>query len=462
MNFYLMPHPPIIIPTIGKGEELKLYKTTLACNQIAEEIAEIKPETIILITPHGPMFSDAICLLDDDEISGDLSQFQCYDVSMNLSFDHSFNELLLLLSKQNEIPVVAVDRQLLNLYHHPFELDHGSIVPLYFINKYYEDYRLVHITYAPLSDRNLYKFGMLIQEVSKQLNRNVVIIASGDLSHNLNKDIPYYGEEFDRQFLSNLKKGDILNIFDLDHEMVHKASECGLRSMKVMSGAMDGESYIGEVLAYQAPFGVGYGTVKFHHIGKGIKGLKYIGKQPKNNVEESKVQLTEPYIYVARKALEDYYDKVKTVLTQDDLPNEMFTKRQGVFVSLKKDGQLRGCIGTILPTTDCVATEIVRNAIAAATEDPRFIAVEKKELNDITISVDVLTDPISCTRQDLDPQKYGVIVSHGMRRGVLLPNLEGIETVDQQLEIACYKAGINSKQPFEIERFEVVRYKEGD
>lgn len=206
MNFYLMPHPPIIIPSIGKGEELKLYKTTLACNQIAEEIASIKPETIILITPHGPMFYDAICLLDDDEISGDLSKFQCDDVHMTLSFDRPFNELLLSLSKQSEIPIVSLDRQLLNVYHLPFELDHGVTVPLYFINKYYRDYRLVHITYAPLSDTELYKFGMLIQEVAKQLNRKVAVIASGDLSHNLNKELHHYGEEFDREFLSHLKK----------------------------------------------------------------------------------------------------------------------------------------------------------------------------------------------------------------------------------------------------------------
>lgn len=461
MNFYLMPHPPIIIHAIGKGEELKLYKTTLACNQIAEEISNLKPETIIVVTPHGPMFSDAICILDDEQIEGDLTQFQCHEVKMSVKLDRELNELILKLSQKGDIPVVSVDQHLLKMYHRPFELDHGVVVPLYFINEKYQDYQLVHITYAPLSDRQLYKFGMVLQEAVKQLGKKAVMIASGDLSHKLKEEKVNYGEEFDRQFLTHLKKGEILEIFDLDKKMVGLAAECGLRSMKVMSGAMDGLKYEGDVLAYQCPFGVGYGTVKFNYLGIGIKGLKYIEKSPKIK-EVSLLQKENPYVYVARKTLEDFYQQTKTVLTQDELPGELFTKRKGVFVSLKKYGQLRGCIGTIFPTTDCVATEIMKNAMSAATQDPRFIPVEEEELNELIISVDVLTSPISCHKEDLNPKKYGVIVSAGMKKGVLLPDLEGIETVEEQLTIACHKAGIDETKPYDIERFEVIRYKEGD
>ena len=123
---------------------------------------------------------------------------------------------------------------------------------------------------------------------------------------------------------------------------------------------------------------------------------------------------------------------------------------------------MRGCIGTIFPTTDCVASEIIRNAIAAATEDPRFIPVSYHELKDLHISVDVLMRPEKATKDELNPKKYGVIVSKGMRKGVLLPNLEGIDTVDEQLAIACQKAGINPDSEFEIEKFEVIRYQEGE
>ena len=461
MNFYLMPHPPIIIPAIGKGEELKLYKTTLACNQIAEEISKLKPQTIIIITPHGPMFSDAICILDDEKIEGDLSQFQCHDVKMSLTFDRELNELILNLSQNRNIPVVSVDQHLLKMYHRRFQLDHGVVVPLYFINEQYRDYQLVHITYAPLKDRQLYEFGMVLQEAVKQLDRQVVMIASGDLSHKLKEANMKYGEEFDRQFLNHLKKGELLELFELDKEVVYQVAECGLRSMKIMSGAMDGGKYEGNVLAYQCPVGVGYGTVKFNYLGVGIKGLKYIEKKPKIKAV-SILQKENPYVYVARKALEDYFQQTKTLLTQEDLPSEMFVKRQGVFVSLKKQGQLSGCIGTIFPTTDCVATEIVRNAIAAATQDPRFMPVEEEELTELKVSVDVLTEPISCSKEMLNPKKYGVVVSCGMKKGVLLPDLEGIETVEEQLSIACRKAGIGETESYEIERFEVIRYQEGD
>ncbi|MFR4992852.1 MAG: AmmeMemoRadiSam system protein A, partial [Turicibacter sp.] len=169
-----------------------------------------------------------------------------------------------------------------------------------------------------------------------------------------------------------------------------------------------------------------------------------------------------PYVRLARKCLEDYFTQTKTMIAKEELPEIMVAHRHGVFVSLKKDGQLRGCIGTIFPTTDCVASEIIRNAIAAATEDPRFIPVRFEELKQIQISVDVLMTPTSASIEELDPKRYGVIVSKGMRKGVLLPNLEGVESVDDQLAIACQKAGINPDGDFDIEKFEVIRYKEGE
>lgn len=461
---YLMPHPPIIIPAIGKGEELKLYQTSLACIEIAEEISKIGPETIILITPHGPMFSDAIAISDEEKIFGSLKQFNCPQVNMALDLDNEFNQVLIDLCQQDNIPVVSVDLPLLKVYHRSYELDHGSLVPLYFINQFFQNYRLVHITYAPLTDRQLYQFGMKLKEATERLSRKTVIIASGDLSHKLSDKSPYSyspaGEEFDRQLLIHLGVGEPLNIFELDREMVCEAAECGLRSIKILLGALDGYRVKGEVLSYQAPFGVGYAVVKFQTQGVGVKALKYIGRY-----QQSKKNLTSnqnPYVQLARKALEDYFANTKTMIETDELPEDMIAHRKGVFVSLKQSGQLRGCIGTIFPVTDCVASEIIRNAIAAATQDPRFYPVTKDELEQLTISVDVLSPSVSAQIEDLNPEKYGVIVSLDHRRGVLLPQLEGIETPWQQIEIACQKAGIGLSEPYKIEKFEVVRYQEGE
>ncbi len=463
--YYLMPHPPIIVPNIGKGEELKLYKTSLACYDIAKEIADIQPETIIVITPHGPMFSDAIAISDGEMISGDFRRFQCFEIEIEASLDTEFNEVLLQLSQQMKVPVVSIDQELLRAYGRPFELDHGALVPLYFVNKYYQNYKLVHITYAPLSDRSLYKFGMLLEEVVQKLNRKAILIASGDLSHKLSESGPYsyspYGEEFDRQFLEKISSSQPLDIFELDHEMIEEAAECGLRSTKILMGVLDGKEVKGEVLAYQSPFGVGYGVVKFIEDGIGTKALKYIGRSD-NVMKEALPKGNNPYVRLARKCLEDYFTQTKTMIAKEELPEIMVAHRHGVFVSLKKEGQLRGCIGTIFPTTDCVASEIIRNSIAAATEDPRFIPVRHEELKQLKISVDVLMTPTIANIEELDPKRYGVIVSKGMRKGVLLPNLEGVESVEDQIAIACQKAGINPDGDFYIEKFEVIRYKEGD
>jgi AmmeMemoRadiSam system protein A len=137
----------------------------------------------------------------------------------------------------------------------------------------------------------------------------------------------------------------------------------------------------------------------------------------------------------------------------------MMEERAGVFVSLKKHGQLRGCIGTIAPTCPCIADEIIQNAISAGTKDPRFSPVRESELDDIVYSVDVLgePEPVDDVSQ-LDVIRYGVIVSSGYKRGLLLPNLEGVDTVEQQVEIARQKAGIGRNEDYSLERFEVIRH----
>ena len=135
----------------------------------------------------------------------------------------------------------------------------------------------------------------------------------------------------------------------------------------------------------------------------------------------------------------------------------MLDNRAGVFVSIHKFGRLRGCIGTFLPTTDCIADEIIRNAILASTEDYRFTPITEEELPYLEVNVDVLSTPEPTTKKDLDPKKYGVIVIQGLNRGLLLPDLDGIDTVDQQIEIAKSKAGITGGD-IKLERFEVVRH----
>ena len=143
----------------------------------------------------------------------------------------------------------------------------------------------------------------------------------------------------------------------------------------------------------------------------------------------------------------------------DGLPDEMMTRSAGAFVSLHAHGQLRGCIGTTGPTTECVAWEIVQNAVSAGSRDPRFVPVRTDELDSLEYSVDILGEPEAVSSQtELDVKKYGIIVSCGNRRGLLLPDLEGVDTVEQQIEIARQKGGISSRERYTLERFEVVRH----
>ena len=208
LRYYLMPHPPLIIPSVGKGQEKVIQSTIDACNKVGEDISKLKPETVVIITPHGTMFSDALAISNEDYIKGDFTKFRDFDTYIEGRIDKKFNEELINICKRENIPAAGIDSNILKKFNRQFELDHGAMIPMYFINKYYKDYKIVHVTYAALSDIDLYKFGMAIKESAKNLNRTTVFIASGDLSHRLSEDGPYEyspeGAKFDKTLLDNL------------------------------------------------------------------------------------------------------------------------------------------------------------------------------------------------------------------------------------------------------------------
>lgn len=163
---------------------------------------------------------------------------------------------------------------------------------------------------------------------------------------------------------------------------------------------------------------------------------------------------------LARKAISTFLKKNQFIKPPDTTPDELIQQQAGVFVSLHQNDDLRGCIGTITPVQNNIAEEIIHNAVSAATQDPRFQPLDPKELPKTHISVDVLTEPLPASKKDLDPRKYGVIVKEGNRTGVLLPNLPGLTNVDEQIQIACQKAGLDPNGPFSIYKFEVKRSSE--
>ena len=227
VGFYVMPHPPILIPEVGHGEEEKIKNTYDACENIGREIAEIKPDAIIIVTPHGTMFSDAIALSFENSITGNLKQFGAPEICMDFDIDMDLTQEIMVRADNCNIQTIGATGSTLKKYGREYELDHGAIIPLYFVESKYNSFKLVHITYGGITPIQLYKFGKLIKEAVEESYKNVVFIGSGDLSHRLKDEGPYdyspYGEKFDKEIISLLKKGDVASIFNIDSKTIENA-----------------------------------------------------------------------------------------------------------------------------------------------------------------------------------------------------------------------------------------------
>ena len=454
---FIVPHPPLIIPEIGRGEENTIRNTINSYEKVGQRIAAIKPQTIIVISPHSIMYGDYIHISPGPDGHGDMGRFHADNIEIKKKYDSSFISALCEAVKRNGVSAGSSGEK-------DPSIDHGVLVPLYYVEKYYTDYELVRISISGLSLLEHYRFGECIAQTAELLNRNIVIIASGDLSHKLGKGSPYgFAEEgpvFDRQITKAMAAGNFMDFLTFEESFSEAAAQCGLKSFVEMAGALDGLTVIPDFLSYEGPFGVGYAVCAYEVDGPDEN--RHFG----NRLEMQQKQKThmlradeDAYTHLARESLETYLKTGLRLVRPDGLPQEMLQRKAGVFVSLKKSGRLRGCIGTISPIESCIADEIIRNAVSSGTHDPRFSAVTEDELHSLTYSVDVLSEPEPITGiEQLDVRRYGVIVNSGKRHGLLLPNLDGVDTPSQQVDIALQKAGIFSKEPYTMERFEVVRH----
>jgi AmmeMemoRadiSam system protein A len=462
---YIFPHPPVLIPEVGKGTEEKAALTLASVKKAAGEIAELKPATIILTTPHGPVFQDFIHINIKHTLSGNMKKFGCPEIKLQFKNNLTLASSIIQIANTERIPCGGLDDSLTAKYGISEELDHGAFVPLYFVAKEYSDFKLVHISIAGLPFKELYRFGSCIAQAVEQSDEDVVFLASGDLSHKLTKDGPYgfdpSGPEYDTQLIRHLKNMNPEGLLQFDESFLESAGECGLRSFLMMFGALDGIEVKSDVYSYEGPFGVGYSVAS---LKPGIRqeGESLLNKLDRTDIEKlNELRSSEdPYVALARKSLEMYVTGGTIINVPDVLPAEMARKQAGVFVSIKKAGQLRGCIGTTAPARHNIAEEIIHNAISAGTQDPRFNPVEEEELENLVYSVDVLSEAeVIDSVDELDVKRYGVIVRAGRRSGLLLPDLDGIDTPDGQVSIALQKAGIKPSENFIMERFEVVRHK---
>jgi AmmeMemoRadiSam system protein A len=465
----LAPHPPLLIPEIGKGDIGAVKATQKAMGELACRVNQAKPDVVIVISPHAPLFRDAIAILVDDPLYGDFSAFGVPEAKYRFRNDPELVSAIVDEGGKIGVRIHRFELESGGLVTRSKGLDHGVLVPMHFISKEVgQGVPIVVMGTALLPRDALFSFGQAIEMAARRLERRAVLVASGDLSHRLTRQAPAgyspRGREFDERLIQHLRDTDIQGILSLDDSLLDEAGECGYRPVVTALGAMSGKDLRSEVLSYEGPFGVGYGCALFGPetgFGKNCDFGRCRSPEASSaeNCDSSRCRSGESFpVKLARAAVEAYVKSGKRINPPEEIPRE-FQGRAGVFCTLKTGGELRGCIGTIEPTTDSITQEIIGNAIAAATQDPRFRPVREDELGSLRYSVDVLmqSEPVSGL-DELNPKIYGVIVRKGRRRGLLLPDIEGVDTPLEQVAIARRKAGIGPNEDIELERFEVKRH----
>lgn len=454
---FMVPHPPMIVPDVGRGSEKQVEKTIKAYEKVAEEIAALKPETIIISSPHSIMYSDYFHISPGSGAVGSFADFGASQVKFEVEYDEELVKKICGMADAVHFPAGTLGEK------NP-DLDHGAMVPLWFILKKYKDFKLVRTGLSGYDLLKHYEYGMMIKDAVEALDRRTVYVASGDLSHKLQDYGPYgFAEEgplYDKRIMDVCSAARFGELFDFDENFCQKAAECGHKSFVIMAGALDGQAVEVTQYSHEDVTGVGYGICSFMPKGKD-EGRHFLDtrlQQVENELLQKRIK-SDAWVKLARESAEYFVKNGQELELPSWVPEELLKTRAGAFVSVHKFGALRGCIGTIAATKENLALEIIHNAVSAVSEDPRFEPVTEDELKYLDINVDVLGDAEKISSSaELDVKKYGVIVQSGYKRGLLLPDLDGVDTVEQQISIARRKGGIAPGEDVDLFRFEVVRH----
>ena len=439
----LFPHPPVMIPEIGGSELSRMALTIKTEEEAMHKMVSSGIETVIIISPHNLCFHDGPALFLADSISGNLSDFGYPQLAMTLSIDRMLAEAVL-QEAAPLIPLHRVDEEEARRYNRTLTIDWGTFVPMYYLQK--AGFKGKAVMFSPcFSNYEINEIlGTIVERTAARLGRKIGVIASGDLSHRLTPESPNgYTEKgilFDKAVMDALRRRDKTPLTSMTPEFIDEIAMCGLPSVYFLFGILGQRKADMPCFSHEGPFGVGYGICLY---------LPH-GEDEKEPVHDVRVKL-------ARESIRYFLEHGTIMDTPSPLAPDL-EKRAGVFVSLHKYGALRGCIGTFLPCYKNTAEEIIHNARSAAMDDPRFPSLTAHELDDLDISVDILSSPEPAAITDLNVKKYGIIVENGNRRGLLLPALDGVNSPEQQINIARRKAGIRNEEPIKLYRFTVKRY----
>ena len=467
----LMPHPPIIIPKVGKGREQEAAVTLEGAARLCERVAQLHgggqiPDVLLVLSPHQPYTPGSLFINSAPRVSGSLAPFGAPTAALEADTAAGAAESLVAALEAAGIPVTRGEMA-------DITRDHGSLVPLLYLAPTFANGKLPPLIVASpsgLSPERALRLGKALAGLSD--GRRWALLASGDLSHRLKPGAPAGyspdGAVFDQAVVKALQTGNADLLTGLSPRLRENAGECGLNSVLALLGLCAGPV---EVFSYEGPFGVGYCnalcTPAKTEAKSGTGKISVTVQSPaKQKKPEAGPAGGHPYARLARLTMERNLAGKPAPGPEDvaaiDPDPALWNGRKACFVSIKnKDGSLRGCIGTILPVQDSLEREIMTNAVSASTRDPRFPPMSARELDNVTISVDVLGAPEEVREgMGLDPKTWGVIVSKGGRRGLLLPDLPGVNSVEQQIAIAAQKAGIRDLEGARFERFTVSRYHE--
>jgi len=451
-----------MVPEVGREAIADVRNSIDAMAALTERVISSGAETVILISPHASLEPDAFVAYDGPQLHADFANFRAPTATVHAELDEELLKEITRAAAETELEVMRING----------DLDHGTSVPLYFLQRHGWNGRVVALGYSFLSNEDHMRFGNCIRAAIDKVGRRVAFIASGDLSHRLKPGAPagYNAQAhlFDAEVVDAIRSNSTSRIVTIDQDLRRSAGECGYRSMLVAIGVAQELESRCEVISYEAPFGVGYMVAQLLSVSAGdlsgpVSESRLVGIAGGPKIQaESKEPVGDSLPALARQVIETFVATGQVIPALQGL-SELLNQRAACFVSIKTiDGDLRGCVGTIEPEMKTLAEELIANAISAASRDPRFPPVSADELPNLKYSVDVLSQPELVRIEDLDPLVHGVIVEDqdGVRRGLLLPNLKGIDTAAKQVEIASRKAGIAPGTKVKLWRFRADRYRE--